>query len=208
MTGTDPAASIPPGWFADPSGEQRMRWWDGVQWTEHVSAPAQSAFVAAPERNTVPATTPVGNVFIWIIVLLPIVSLLASFTIDYRALALEAVSSANRVNSFALYSDPHYLLVTAIGWVIVLVTALLAFFDSKKLRRDGVSHPFPWGWGFIPIVYIIGRAVVVHRRSGRGLAPLWGYVAVTVVSFVVSLVLVGQVVSVMMQYLPSVTGTT
>ncbi|MCB0993466.1 MAG: DUF2510 domain-containing protein [Acidimicrobiales bacterium] len=27
----------PPGWYADPAGEHRFRWWDGVQWTEHVN---------------------------------------------------------------------------------------------------------------------------------------------------------------------------
>lgn len=27
----------PEGWFADPKGEARLRWWDGQQWTEHVS---------------------------------------------------------------------------------------------------------------------------------------------------------------------------
>src|SRR3984957_2619036 len=25
----------PPGWHPDPSGEHRLRWWDGVQWSQH-----------------------------------------------------------------------------------------------------------------------------------------------------------------------------
>ncbi|WP_431279184.1 DUF2510 domain-containing protein [Leifsonia poae] len=29
----------PAGWYADPSGSQQLRWWDGMQWTEHY-APA------------------------------------------------------------------------------------------------------------------------------------------------------------------------
>ena len=28
----------PPGWYADPSGSSSLRYWDGVAWTEHVSA--------------------------------------------------------------------------------------------------------------------------------------------------------------------------
>jgi hypothetical protein len=32
MTGT-----APPGWLPDPSGQHRYRWWDGANWTEHVS---------------------------------------------------------------------------------------------------------------------------------------------------------------------------
>ena len=29
--------SAPPGWFPDPKGEARLRWWDGQQWTDNVS---------------------------------------------------------------------------------------------------------------------------------------------------------------------------
>jgi hypothetical protein len=32
-----PPASTPPGWYADPGGSGRNRWWDGTQWTEHLS---------------------------------------------------------------------------------------------------------------------------------------------------------------------------
>lgn len=27
-----------PGWYQDPSGQPAQRWWDGVQWTDHVSS--------------------------------------------------------------------------------------------------------------------------------------------------------------------------
>ncbi len=30
-------AAAPPGWFPDPKGEARLRWWDGGQWTDHIS---------------------------------------------------------------------------------------------------------------------------------------------------------------------------
>jgi hypothetical protein len=34
----DPSEDLPPaGWYADPSGAPRRRWWDGGAWTEHVS---------------------------------------------------------------------------------------------------------------------------------------------------------------------------
>jgi hypothetical protein len=36
---TEPEAppSLPPaGWYADPSGATRWRWWDGVTWTSHI----------------------------------------------------------------------------------------------------------------------------------------------------------------------------
>jgi uncharacterized protein YxjI len=33
-----PAAAAPAGWFADPLGRHEMRYYDGTQWTEHVSS--------------------------------------------------------------------------------------------------------------------------------------------------------------------------
>jgi hypothetical protein len=27
--------TVPPGWYADPGGQQGSRWWDGNQWTDH-----------------------------------------------------------------------------------------------------------------------------------------------------------------------------
>jgi hypothetical protein len=32
-----PAAGAPGGWYDDPWGQARLRWWDGSQWTHHVS---------------------------------------------------------------------------------------------------------------------------------------------------------------------------
>jgi uncharacterized RDD family membrane protein YckC len=33
-----PAATHPAGWYSDPQGEARLRWWDGSAWTSHTSA--------------------------------------------------------------------------------------------------------------------------------------------------------------------------
>ena len=34
---TPTLAASPQGWYADPKGEARLRWWDGQQWTDYVS---------------------------------------------------------------------------------------------------------------------------------------------------------------------------
>ena len=35
------ASAAPAGWYADPSGRYELRYWDGNQWTEHVSRAGQ-----------------------------------------------------------------------------------------------------------------------------------------------------------------------
>ena len=36
-----PESTVPAGWYADPSGRYELRYWDGNQWTEHVSRAGQ-----------------------------------------------------------------------------------------------------------------------------------------------------------------------
>ncbi|SNQ46051.1 Scramblase [Frankia canadensis] len=40
--------TVPPGWYADPSGQQGSRWWDGNQWTEHTQPGAPPAQPGVP----------------------------------------------------------------------------------------------------------------------------------------------------------------
>ena len=36
-----PQQAVPANWYADPSGRFELRYWDGTQWTEHVSRAGQ-----------------------------------------------------------------------------------------------------------------------------------------------------------------------
>lgn len=184
MSGTGTTAA--PGWYDDPAGSGQKRWWDGTQWTEHLHDPALEVYgaVATP---VVSAGTPVYNVFIWLIVLLPLLSIVGLLTFDMHDYMARMAQSSS-AGAAAMFS-PAYLTLVLSGWLIYLVTALLAYFDAKRLTRDGFVRPFHWAWAFLgSTVYIIGRSVVVKRRSGRGLLPIWVMIAVVVFSVVASVV--------------------
>jgi hypothetical protein len=212
-----------PGWYPDHAGGTGLRWWDGTQWTDHVSAPiaaqpnsAQPYSAAGPLRNTVPATTPVGNPFIWTIVLLPIVSLVLSLLVnygafidEYRSLIQQMVENPNSAPNYSampVLFDPAYLILVAWSYLSIAITAVFGYLDSRRLKRTGFERPFPWGWAFLPVVYIIGRSVVVHRRSGRGLAPLWVYIGLTVVGFGVGIYILSTIMSGVMSVIPDVSS--
>ncbi|HAQ9640229.1 TPA: hypothetical protein IYE67_003168, partial [Enterococcus faecium] len=59
------------------------------------------------------------------------------------------------------------------------------------LRDRGVDRPFPWAWALLgPLVYLIGRSVVVRRRVGGSAAPLWLYLGLTVLGFAIAMIVV------------------
>ncbi|MBO9578508.1 MAG: DUF2510 domain-containing protein [Microbacteriaceae bacterium] len=39
--------SIPAGWYPDPAGSPQQRWWDGMRWTDQLSAPQNAPVYAA-----------------------------------------------------------------------------------------------------------------------------------------------------------------
>lgn len=51
------SGTVPAGWFPDPSGAPRQRYWDGVQWTEHYHPPIN----AAPDPAMRQPGTPPGQ---------------------------------------------------------------------------------------------------------------------------------------------------
>jgi hypothetical protein len=217
----------PAGWYPDPSGTGRQRWWDGRGWTEHyeaaVSEPAGPvsgsgaghatanhaginpsavyAPVGAPRK--VQPGTPVYTPFIWLIVLLPLLPLIALAFWDMDAYMRNSVSSAS--DPFAQFKDVGYLLLQALSFLVYAASVLLAFFDFKTLTARGFDRPFHWAWAFLGgTVYIIGRSVVANRRAGKALLPIWILIGVFVISLIISTVKVIGAVSSMMSSLDGV----
>jgi len=211
----------PAGWYLDPAGTPRSRWWDGTQWTDHYAAPAgqvqpqqqaygqqpQQAYgqqqygqqpaqpygVAAPVLRA-PEGTPPNNIFIWIFSALLILPIIAFATWDFggmmtRSLDATMQNPSDPYASLAMYTDPGYLIILAVSFIYWAGGVLLAFLDYRALKAVGVPRPFHWAWTFLSsLVYIIGRTVIVKRRTGGGLGPLWVYIGLYVLYIIVTVV--------------------
>jgi hypothetical protein len=145
----------------------------------------------------VPAGIPVYNPLIWIMTLLPLVSIATLLTMDTSVLV------ASSSDPLAMYRDPGYLTSLALGWVVYGVSVLLAYLDHKRLLRDGFDRPFHWAWTFFTGgVYVIGRSIIVRRRAGRGQAPIWVWASITLFVTIVGFVQVGRIMATLMSTIP------
>lgn len=191
---TEPTSSnVPAGWYPDPAGGPHSRWWDGVQWTEHFQQP----YTGVAGALKAPEGIPVYNVWIWLVTLLPLLSILSLLTIDWSSFMRVDLTDpyASQTAQFGMMSSPAYLLTQLGGWVVLGLSVLFAYFDWRQLTRLGVPRPFHWAWAFLGGVYSIGRSVVVRRRTGKGIAPMWITIGIYVLSFVVAFIIVGSVLA-------------
>jgi hypothetical protein len=193
---------VPAGWYTDPAGGSRLRWWDGNQWTDHFQEPYSTSAVdlKAPEG------TKVYNPWIWLVVFLPYLTLPFLFLLDFSSV-FEAIDPNNPNASvqaqLALYTSPGFIGITVVGFLSNVLVVLFGYLDWKALKAAGVPKPFHWAFVFINLagypVYAIGRAVITKRRTGHGSAVLWATIGMLVLSIIVgiawSVVLVSQVFS-------------
>ncbi len=153
----------------------------------------QQQYGYGQEIPKAPKDAKVTNIFIWVIVGLPIISLIISL-LSFASLqpvledAIRQIeANPNSAQGFGTTTASSGL-TSILGLLIAAATVVLAYFDWKALQRQGVVRPFHWAWSFFalftPLVYIIGRSVVVHRRSGRGLLPLWISIAIVVINII------------------------
>jgi hypothetical protein len=121
-------------------------------------------------------------------VALPLVSLvLLMFWNPVFRLRTVGPRQVQTIDPASIFTAPYFLLV-AISFVIYGVSALLAYLDWDRLRKDGVVRPFHWAWVFLSVVlYVIGRSVIVHEVAPkRGLAPVWATIGVTLLTVVLT----------------------
>ena len=196
---SNPVPTTPAGWYPEYTGAAQFRWWDGEAWTENLRATAEEPVSSAapyslrPVPTTVRAGTPVYNAFIWMITLLPILGTATLLTFNLSALV------ASPTDPLAIYGDPGYLATVALGWVVYGAAVVLAYFDRRRLLRDGYDRPFHWAWTFFNGgVYVIGRSIIVGRRAGRGRTPIWVWISIMLIVTVLAAVRVGQMMVTLM----------
>lgn len=132
--------------------------------TDHVTDPA---------AHESPDPKVAGTPWAWLLALAPVVSALAlqPALIGFQQAAASSAdgrASQQSVNLVML----GFTLNLGVTFLLIGVSGLLAFLDQRGLRQRGIDRPFPWGWGFLYGVYLIGRTIVLRRRTGRGAAPL------------------------------------
>lgn len=187
MTDQQGQGAPAPGWYADPTGQAGVRWWDGSQWTSYSAPhPGGSPATASP-RPALPSTTPVYTPFIWLIVFLPVLS---SFTLFlYQpTFRLAEIGGVRTIDPSSIFT-PGYVALLLIGIVIYALAIVFAALDHRALVRAGVVRPFHWAFAFLGVVYTIGRSVIVYQVARpRGLAPIWVTIGVVVLNILVGMV--------------------
>jgi hypothetical protein len=203
---TVPAA----GWFADPTDGAQLRWWTGAEWSEHVSArPSAMAKVISTSAPVVPAAAsdlavtvpspsttewgyggsePAG--MSWRTSVEPPIRPVRWNTAGGWAIAfspLVSLVAAAAIGVLALEGSRSWWWYLAAAALPLLVLIAFAARDRNRLRQFGYPQvPSAWWMLLGPLCYLISRGLKVRRASGRGLAPIWVFVAVAVLLSVVS----------------------
>lgn len=221
--------NVPAGWYPDPTDASWQRWWDGTGWTEHAvpaasasvpqatGAPYTAVYAQAPATLSAPVRTDIqtNTVWIWLVVLLPLVTLPTIFLIDWRgylesSLDMSSLDGANPMLP-SVGMTLASVAISVLGYVVVGLGILFAWLDWRELKRRGIQKPFHWAWAFLALVitngvYVIGRGVILRRQTGKGLGPVWAWIAVTLLSLIVGIVYASMIMGEVLDLIFEQTG--
>ena len=206
---SETAQNIPPGWYPDANAPGGQRWWDGAAWTEHTGQSPTQVYQPLAQPKA-PEGTKTGTVWIWLIVVLPLLGLSSYVLVDWKEyidtlMRTNVSATTNPYASLAIYTSPGYIVTQVLSWLMWGLAVVFAALDVRELKKRGVPKPFHWAYAFIPwsIVYVIGRSIVARRRTGSGVAPLWAGIAIQVVLLIAGIVLVVLMVTYMFSSVPN-----
>lgn len=160
-----------------------------------------------------PEGTNTNTVWIWLVALLPLLGVAALFTIDITGYLRSAMQNpGSPAGMLDLLTSPGYVPTMVLGWVSSIAIIVFSYLDWRALKARGVPQPFHWAFSFLllasaGIVYPIGRSVVVKRRAGGSMAPMWVAIAVYAVIIIASIawtvMIMNQVFAMMPSYVSS-----
>lgn len=206
--------SAPAGWYPDPTDASVQRWWDGRQWTAHSSliglngphyAVPQYQGYGVPPKVAVATNTR----WIWFAIAVSAVPMLSLLVFDWHGyLQAHLGSGSSRDPSDLMQWQVRNILRGIVSWAVVAAYVVMSWLDWRELRRRGVPLPFHWAWSFLGLlVYTIGRAVVLKRRTvSGGWAPMWATIGLTVVGLIVGIVFFISLMGMMMEMITSLSG--
>ena len=181
------------GWYDDGTG--RQRWWDGARWAAPAAPVAPAPQVAA--SGAAPVAVDTNTVWVWLAIVMSVLPIGVLFLIDWDGylVALSQVTSGFNPTADLLQWEAHVFAVSALSWIAMAAFILFSWLDWRELRRRRVAAPFHWAWSFFALVngglavYMIGRAVVLKRRTvSGGWPPLWVWIGTTALGFVIGIV--------------------
>lgn len=175
-------------------------------YTQHPGYAQQPAYgqTYAPVRPRLADGARIYNVYIWLVVALPFVSLvlLPFYQPHFDVVATEH-GYTSYGNPFGIFG-PMYFAIVGVGFLAYALSVVFAWLDYRELERIGVVRPFHWAWTFLSaLVYVIGRSVIVRRVApGRGLTPIWVTIGLYVLSLIVTIAWTVSFVSTMVHDMP------
>jgi hypothetical protein len=120
---------------------------------------------------------------------------------------MENAAHPNPSAPLAIFTVGYFASV-GMSLLIWVAGVVLAFLDYRVLTRRGMPRPFHWAWTFLSsLAYIIGRAVIIGRRTGwRDIRSLVLYIVVTVVATIIAFAILLSAVAAAMSTI-SLTGS-
>lgn len=180
-----------------------------------VTAPAQEAAsvtlpswpaAAPPVSQTAPQTQGLdtGTPWVWLSILAAHLPIVLLFLIDWQGyvdafIGMETGSDVAAATAAMTEWTMGVMGISLLSYVFMAAAIVFAWLDYRALVARGIQKPFHWAFAFLTLVitigvYIIGRTVIVKRQTGKGLGPLWGWIAATLIVIVITIGLTVMIV--------------
>jgi hypothetical protein len=192
-----------PGWHADPWGQAPLRYWDGSNWTGHVSGPPPPTPSDAENGNNLPSLSTWLQRYLIVEPIVTLGSVASSLAIaeNFREFFRQFRDDAASADATLLQPTGLAALGQVLGVIAIIGTILRilwmiqagkqAMARARTLRRSPVLGAFGW---LIPIVNFwwpyqaMTDALGAGRANARGVKPWWALTVLAIAGAFATLV--------------------